>query len=301
LSLRGTEPPPTFFLYGEPPQDAGAHFLHLEPLDARSRPANWHIRPHRHGDLHHIFLLTSGAGEMRAGAVRSSVEAPCVMLVPAGSEHAFSFVPDTTGRVLTLSQVFFGELCRIDDGLASLFAMPVALSLGAEAGAVLGALDRLARELAWQAPGHLAAVKATLLQILVDVLRLDGQGAARARLESADARLVGRFRELVEARFRSHAPIGTYAAALGVSVSRLRIACRTQGCGAPLDVVHARQMLEAKRALLYGPSNVAEIAFSLGYDDVSYFVRRFRRLEGVSPGQFRQARMAGTRGDDLIH
>jgi AraC family transcriptional activator of pobA len=299
LSLRGTEPSPTFFLYGEPPKEADRHFLHLEPLDARSRPANWHIRPHRHGDLHHIFMLTSGAGEMRAGVVRCSVEAPCIMLVPAGTEHAFSYVPDTTGRVLTLSSVLFGELCRLDEGLESLLDMPRAYGLGAEARPVLGHLDRLAREVAWQAPGHLAAVKATLLQILVAVLRLDRQGAAQGRMESADARLVGRFRELVEARFRSHAPIGTYAAALGVSLSRLRIACRGQGCGAPLDVLHARQMLEAKRALLYGPSSIAEIAFSLGYEDVSYFVRRFRRLEGVPPGQFRQARLAATRGEDF--
>jgi AraC family transcriptional activator of pobA len=299
LSLDTTEPPPTFFLYGEPPREADGRFLHLEPLDARSRPANWHIRPHRHGDLHHIFMLTSGEGEMRAGAVRSFVKAPCLLLVPAGIEHAFSYVPDTTGRVLTLSQVFFGELCLIDEGLAPLLERPRAFSLGAEAKPVLDHLDRLAREVAWQAPGHLAAVKATLLQILVAVLRLDRQGAAQGRMETADARLVGRFRELVEARFRNHAPIGTYAAALGVSLSRLRIACRNQGCGAPLDVVHARQMLEAKRALLYGPSSIAEIAFSLGYDDVSYFVRRFRRLEGVSPGRFRQARMAGARGEDF--
>jgi len=299
LSLHGTGAPPTFFLYGEPPKDADGHFLHLEPLDARSRPANWHIKPHRHGDLHHIFMLTSGAGEMRAGVMRCSVEAPCLMLVPAGLEHAFNYVPDTTGRVLTLSQVFFGELCRIDEGLGALLDRPRAVSLGAEARTVLGYLDSLAREVAWEAPGHLAAVKATLLQILVAVLRLDRQGAAPGRLESADARLVGRFRELVEARYRSHAPIGTYAAALGVSLSRLRIACRAQGCGAPLDVLHARQMLEARRALLYGPSSIAEIAFSLGYEDVSYFVRRFRRLEGVSPGRFRQARMAGVRGEDF--
>jgi AraC family transcriptional activator of pobA len=124
----------------------------------------------------------------------------------------------------------------------------------------------------------------------VAALRLDRLGEAPAGAESGDGRLVARFRELIEARFRSHEPIGSYATALGVSVSRLRLACRRQGCGAPLDMLHARKMLEAKRALLYGLSSVSEIAFALGYDDVSYFVRLFRQIEGISPRRFRQLR-----------
>lgn len=278
---------PAFFLYGEPARTAGRDFLHVEPLDARSRPADWRIRTHHHDDLHQLFMLTSGAGEMRSGCSRVSLAAPCVLLVPAGSEHAFRFVPDTTGRVLTLSQIFFDALCRFDDALTPLLAAPRALALGTDAEIMLGHLDRLGHELAWHAPGHTAAVKATLLQILVIVLRLETHGALLNGAESADARLVARFRELVEARFRTHAPVGRYATALGVSLSRLRQACRAQGCGAPLDIVRARQMLEAKRGLLYGRSTIAELAASLGYEDVSYFIRSFRRREGSSPGAFR--------------
>jgi AraC family transcriptional activator of pobA len=282
-------PSPTFFLYGEPPKSADRRFLHLEPLDDRSRPANWRIKAHRHGDLYHIFLVTGGGGEMRAGAARSSVTAPCLMLVPAGTEHAFTYVPETTGRVLTLSGIFLSDLCRIDEALGALLSEPAVVQAGAEAGALLGHFDRLGRELAWQAPGHAAAVKATLLHIMVLILRLQRQGAAPDLAECGDRRLIARFRELVEARFRSHVPIGTYAVALGASLSRLRSACRSQGCGAPVDIVNARRMVEAKRALVYGVSSVAEIAFSLGYDDVSYFVRLFRRLEGTSPRKFRHA------------
>jgi len=280
-------PSPTFFLYGEPPKLADRHFLHLEPLDDRSRPANWHIKPHRHDDLHHIFLLTGGAGEMRAEDARSSVTAPCLILMPAGTEHAFNYVPETTGRVLTVSDILLADVRRTDESLGALLLRPAIVHAGAEAGALLTHFDRLARELAWHAPGHFAAVKATLLHILVAVLRLERQGGAPDAKASGDARLVARFRELVEARYRSHEPIGAYAVALGVSLSRLRMACRAQGCGAPVDVVHARRMLEAKRALLYGASSVAEIAFSLGYEDVSYFVRAFRKLEGKSPRVFR--------------
>jgi AraC family transcriptional activator of pobA len=283
-------PSPTFFLYGEPPKVADRHFLHLEPLDDRSRPANWQIKRHRHNDLHQIFLLTGGAGEMLAGSACIRVTAPSLLLVPAGTDHAFRYVPDTTGRVLTVSDTFLTELRQADEALVALLAEPAMVRTDAEAAALLGHFDRLRQELAWHAPGHSAAVKATLLHILVAILRLQRREAADDVPESGDGRLIARFRELVEARFRVHAPIGVYAVALGVSVSRLRVACRAQGCGAPAELVTARRMLEAKRALLYSPSSVTEIAFSLGYDDVSYFVRLFRRMEGDSPCRFRQAR-----------
>lgn len=289
IGLSGASP--TFFLYGEPPHAAGGNFLHLEPLDARSRPANWHIRPHRHEDLHHVFMLSSGGGEIRAEGLLRRAAAPCLILIPAGTVHAFAYVPDTTGRVLTIADDFLRQLCSIEAELAGLFAMPRLVAAGGHAASVLADFDRLALELAWRTPGQAGAVKAALLHILVAALRLDAQGSAAQAGQTSDGRLVARFREMVEARFRSHDPVGAYAAALGVSLSRLRAACRKQASGAPLDVLHARRILEAKRALLYSPNSVAEIAFSLGYEDVSYFVRLFGRREGVSPRRFRMTRV----------
>jgi AraC family transcriptional activator of pobA len=279
---------PTFYLYGEAPKAAAPDFLHLEPLDHRSRPAEWHIGAHRHDDLHHVFMLLGGAGEMRAEGGVCRALAPCLVLVPAREVHSFSFIPDTAGSVLTISDVFLEGLCRTDGELRAVFGSARVLATGQETPAMVGYFDRLGRELAWHAPGHAVAVKASLLQILVTALRLECQVAAPASLESNDGRLVARLREQIEARFRLHEPIGAYAASLGVSVSRLRLACRTQGCGAPLDLLNARRMLEAKRALLYGAASVGEIAHALGYEDVSYFVRLFRQMEGVSPSRFRK-------------
>src|ERR1700756_3887480 len=80
---------PRFFLYGEPPRHVGDRFLHLEELGDRSRPANWNIRPHSHADLHHAFHITVGGGEMRADSQTLVYDAPCLILVPAGTVHGF--------------------------------------------------------------------------------------------------------------------------------------------------------------------------------------------------------------------
>ena len=47
-------------------------------------------------------------------------------------------------------------------------------------------------------------------------------------------------------------------------------------------------MLEARRLLAHSHLDVAEVAWYLGYRDVSYFGRVFRRKEGLTPGQFRK-------------
>jgi AraC-like DNA-binding protein/mannose-6-phosphate isomerase-like protein (cupin superfamily) len=56
---------------------------------------------------------------------------------------------------------------------------------------------------------------------------------------------------------------------------------------APL-VYAARVRTEAaKRLLLETPLAISEIAYRLGYEDPAYFSRRFRRIAGLSPAQYR--------------
>ncbi|HRW99910.1 MAG TPA: AraC family transcriptional regulator [Cyclobacteriaceae bacterium] len=47
-------------------------------------------------------------------------------------------------------------------------------------------------------------------------------------------------------------------------------------------------LLEAKRYLLATSNQVNQIAFQLGYEDVSYFIRFFKKLTGNTPEAFRK-------------
>ena len=46
-------------------------------------------------------------------------------------------------------------------------------------------------------------------------------------------------------------------------------------------------MIDAKKMLRYSSLDIKEIAFKLGFNDQSYFIRYFRRNEGVAPVIFR--------------
>jgi AraC family transcriptional activator of pobA len=64
-------------------------------------------------------------------------------------------------------------------------------------------------------------------------------------------RLMVRFGELVEQHFRDNLSIAEYARALHVSESRLRTACIESTGQPPIQLIHARIVLEAKRQLHY--------------------------------------------------
>jgi AraC family transcriptional activator of pobA len=91
----------------------------------------------------------------------------------------------------------------------------------------------------------------------------------------------------VEHRFRGNQVVSDYAASLHVSESRLRTACIAATAQSPIQLIHARILLEAKRQLHFTDSPVREIAFALGFEDAAYFTRFFRRRAGVSPRAFR--------------
>src|SRR5260370_38723830 len=94
---------PRFFLYGEPPRDAGERFLHVETISDRSRVNDWRIQPHAHRDLHQPLVIFTGGGEMEAETQRLPCFAPSLLIVPAGMVHGLSFARATEGYVVTLT------------------------------------------------------------------------------------------------------------------------------------------------------------------------------------------------------
>ena len=280
---------PSFFLFGEPPQAVKEHFLHLEPLDERSRPNNWTIRPHAHADLSQIFHLTHGAGTMTADGEVMPFRAQCLLLAPARSVHGFAFEADAAGSVLTIADAYLGELTLREPAFAAIFRGPRPLPLGAVS--ISDELARLRMELAWEAPGHAVAVEAQFLAVLVSVLRLLHQEAQlRHPQVGPQAQLVAQFRQAIEETYRRPLSMDAYADRLGVTLSRLRSAClRTTG-HPPSALLRERTLLEAKRALRYSNMTVAQAAYALGFEDPAYFSRFFTKAAGESPRAYRGRR-----------
>jgi AraC family transcriptional activator of pobA len=282
----------SFFLYGEPPRAERGHFLHLETLDARSRPNDWNIRAHAHANLSHVFFIRDGGGEMLVERGRLAYRAPVLLVIPARTIHAFHWAPESAGWVLTLSDTYLDDMFAREAGFRALFEEPDRFAFaegGGEAALFEFELGRLARELNWTAPGHAAAVEAHLQAVLVEAMRLMQSARGRSQIAPGPhAEIVARFRAAVEQQFRRNLPLDAYAKMLGVSPSRLRAACLKVAEQPPARMIRERRLLEARRMLLYSNVTIAETAYELGYDDPAYFSRVFTRNVGQPPRAFRK-------------
>jgi len=283
---------PAYFLYGEAPRPVAGLLLHVETIEARSSRHHWKIEPHLHQGLHQVIFVQRGRGVTLAEGVRAQYRPPALVLVPAGAVHGFEFEPGTSGHVISISDELQRELLRHEPGIAALFARPLTLELRREAlraTDLAGSMRMLARESTRSDGGHRLALQGWLQVLLGNVLRLAHNLPNPADPEVGQRRaLVARFMEMVERRFRTSQTVAAYAAALHVSASRLRNACLALAGQSPIQLIHARILLEAKRRLHYTDAPVREIAYTLGFDDPAYFTRFFTRRAGLAPRAFRR-------------
>jgi AraC family transcriptional regulator, transcriptional activator of pobA len=283
---------PSFLLYGEG-TDAEVHerLLHVETIAARGRFHNWKIRPHVHRHLHQLLLVNRGRGEAHTDTAVLQFRPPTLIIVPAGTVHGFAFEPDTGGFVTSIAADLLNDLALRDRGLGAVFASALTLQLSAAAlrsTDLQPAFQMFVREFNRLAPGRSAALQGLLVLILANVLRLSHAfGQTMSATTGRHQLLIARFRELIEKHYRSGRMLAEYARALNVSESRLRSASLEVTQQSPMRLVHARQLLEAKRQLLYTNMSISEIAYALGFEDLAYFTRFFTQRAGISPRGFR--------------
>jgi AraC family transcriptional regulator, transcriptional activator of pobA len=285
---------PSFFLYGEAPREGHEEpTLHVEPIEFRSAPHHWKIDPHVHRTLHQVIFVLRGHGVALAEGATSAYASPALIVVPAGAVHGFDFEPGTEGFVLSMADDVLRETSRRDLGIAALFEKPVTVELGSEAlrrTDLVAAFKMLVRELARALPGRSLALEGFVQVVLANVLRLSRPSSESAEAATSRYReLVLHFRKVIETAFREGWSLADYASQLGVSQSRLRNACLSATEQSPMQIVHARILLEAKRQLRYTSAAVSEIAYALGFADPAYFTRFFSQRTGLSPRAFRSS------------
>jgi AraC family transcriptional activator of pobA len=282
---------PLFALYGEEIWPADLDAIHIETIKARSALHNWLIRPHRHGDLCQVMSVMSGGGVLHLEGRSQAFSAPALMVLPAGVVHGFDWRPGSDGHVLMLGDDLVRELAPAED--RPVMERAVFVALGEELAADLEeAMNRLAAAFGRFEAGRRSSLQGGVLQVIAVIARCVDQAHRAASPISAEVELTRRFRRLIEDDFRAQPGLEAYCSRLGVTAARLARACRKASGRSPLELIHERLMVEARRALTYTAVSVSQIAYALGFSDAAYFSRFFRQREGVSPAAYRARRAA---------
>ncbi len=281
---------PVFKLYGEQHDWLSPDLLHCETISLRSRVHDWEIRAHRHADLCQLLYVHKGRAQVEVEGQLHVLEQSAIQVIPPLCVHGFQFSPNVEGFVLTLAAPLVAQLQARLGGSISALQRVASYPAGKDRHYLNNLFSVLQSEYVGAQPA-----RDMLLQSLISVLLVWVTRQVMVRHESRQLPQRGReylsqFNQRVETLFREQPSVEQLAHQVGISVAHLNSTCRELAGRSALQIIHQRQLLEAKRQLIYTPMTISEVAESLGFADPAYFSRFFRRLTGTSPSAFRTDR-----------
>lgn len=126
-----------------------------------------------------------------------------------------------------------------------------------------------------------------LKRLIIKCTRLVKSQKLPAEAVPSHLEVIRKFNVLVEQHFREKKRVKEYAEMLYRSPKTLSHIFEKSYHLTPMEVIHQRVDLEARRLLSHTEMTVQEIAFELGFSDAASFSRYFKNQSGVSPREFR--------------
>lgn len=162
-------------------------------------------------------------------------------------------------------------------------------------------LEVMMEEFGQQDDVQLEMLRTMLKRFIIKCTRLAKQQFAEQASSVSEFDLVRNFSMLVEKNFRQMHKVNEYAALLNKSSKTLSNAFNTLGEKTPLQIIHERIILEAKKLLIYTDKSAKEIAFELGFNDPVQFARLFKNETGCAPVEFKKAGVYSQTGIIVKH
>ena len=127
-------------------------------------------------------------------------------------------------------------------------------------------------------------ISVLLVQALI-LLLFDLKDASTSVVLTDDHKLLFEFQELLDQQYTTNHTVGKYASLLNTNEKKLAAVTKKNLGLSPLQVIHNRLLLEAKRLLIFQTNSHKEIAFQLGFDSPSSFSLFIKNKTGLNPSE----------------
>lgn len=237
-----------------------------------------------------MIFIEQGQGRHQIDGIDYPYQDGSIIFVNREQTHAFDPTDKPTGKMLRITPAFFTE-CSAN--IRKSYFVPVHMSLAYSPILKLDpALIQTCRTLL-----HEIAISQqekggddVVTQLLFSALMLRLAQARRLGSSCANDEDRARFNEFlkqVEQHFTDHREAKTYANKVGLSYKSLNLLCR-RCCGKTAkQIIDFRLNLEITRKLSMKGGSIQSIAFELGFDDTTNFVKYFKRFNNVTPSAYR--------------
>lgn len=245
------------------------------------------VFPHRH-NFYHFLLFTSGGGKHTIDFEVFDIVPWQIYFMSPGQIHSWDFEGKMEGYVVNFDKDFFKTLLLNPDYLLH-FSFFSGLIKDEVFVVETDKRDLLCDVLKWirmhQAKKDF--VMSSLLYIF-HLLELGKVVAAGHAINTYNHTLLRNFLQLIELNYKELKLPKEYAGLLYITPNHLNALCK-ELLGIPAgEIIRNRVILEAKRLLVTKGYSIAEIAYELNFNDNSYFTKFFKKIEGITPEEFRK-------------
>lgn len=245
---------------------------------------------HRH-DYFFVLLVKSGSGEHMIDFKNYQVKDHSLFVLRPGQIHQLKLEKDCTGFLMQFDTGFYVPESilarqRFRRTANKNFCSPEASRFEK----LYTVLEQIYKENVLKEEGFLDVIRANLEIFCIETVRLsiNSNSGQKPTMElSYEQERFEEFMELLETHVVSHKSVIEYAEMLRLSVYQLNKITKSAVGKTVSELIHEQLVLESKRTLLGTSNQVKDIAYSLGFEDVSYFIRFFKKGTGFSPEAFR--------------
>ena len=239
----------------------------------------WNSTLHTHACAE-LFFILSGHGSFWVQKDRFPVAAGDLVVINASIPHT-----ETSQHGSPMEYVVLGA-----EGLETLTDISgcALLHLPGEQAGIFGALEIMVREARAERPGCCGICQRLLEVILLQLQRRADFAVSAAPERSRSSRECALVRRYIDTHFKENLSLDQLAGLAHINKYYLSHAFRKEFGTSPISYLHSRRIQESRFLLSETDHSLSQIARILGFSSLSYFSQSFRRLEGVSPMEYRK-------------
>lgn len=243
---------------------------------------------HRH-DFFFILLLEMGRGSHEIDFAEYQVLDNSVFFLRPGQVHQLELKADCTGYLMEFNQEFYHPKDKSSSQRLRKASNKNYCKLEVNRFERLqDILTDIYNEYTSREDGYLDIIKANLEIFFIEFVRQSpNPNNVSTDISSYTQERFEEFLEFLEKNITTCKQVSQYTDMMSLSTYQLNEITKTSIGKTPSDLINEHIILEAKRYLLATPNQVKDIADHLGYEDVSYFIRFFKKHTGHSPEAFR--------------
>jgi len=244
---------------------------------------------HRH-DFYFVLAVIQGTGTHDIDFISHPVKGHSLFILRPGQVHHLLLHADSRGFIMEFDHAFYHPREKLaKQRLIRAGSKNVCSVDPLRAAKIQWILDDIYNEFNEKNEDFIDAIRSNLDIFFIEVVRQSQN--TNSAIKKRNTYTQDRFEEfmtLLEKNIETQKQVAYYADSLNLSNYQLN-AITKESVGKPVSqLINEQSILEAKRLLLATSNQVKDVAYNLGYEDISYFIRFFRKHTGQSPEAFRK-------------